>query len=401
MRTLKHGTTRLILCTCCILLLSGCWNSRELDQLGITVAIGVDLNEQGEYELSVQLINPSEIATDAPTTRPPVSVYASTGQTLLEAFRKLTSSSPRKIYLSQVRMLIFGERLAEEGIIEALDLFYRDHEMRTEFMMVVAKGVSPRDLLGILTPFEKVPANKILHTIESSEQNWAPTKGVKIDEVLSDLLSEAKDPVMTGIEVFGPVDFGKQRENVELVDSPTKIYVDFLGVFKGDQLIGWLNQNQSKGHNYIAGSVKSTVITFPMKGDCLVSVEVLRTNTSTASKLENGKPVITIDLNMEGNIGEVHCPIDLSDPKTIEKINHLTEEDIKEKMISSIQAAQNKFESDIFGFGGILHREHPKYWKKVKDDWNTHFAELDYEINVTSNIRRKGKMVQPTAKGES
>ncbi|MED4179591.1 hypothetical protein [Priestia megaterium] len=57
----------LMLCICS-LLLSGCWSSRELNELAITVAVGIDKAEDGII-VTVQLINPGDIQAKNPYKR--------------------------------------------------------------------------------------------------------------------------------------------------------------------------------------------------------------------------------------------------------------------------------------------------------------------------------------------
>ncbi len=276
----------------CTLLLSGCWNSRELDELGIAVAIGIDKNDNDEFVLTVQVINPSEIATDAPTTRPPVSSYTATGKTLFEAFRKMTTKSPRKMYLSQLRLLVFGSKIADEGIMQALDLLYRDHEYRTSFYITVAKNANVQDILSVITPYEKIPANKIMNSIDSVEKSWGVGKSVSIDEVISTIRSTGESPVMSGILLEGKEEIGTNISNVENVDAPTKVQIDDLAVFNKDKLVGWLTENESKGYNYATGNVNSSIVTHPCEDDeGSLSIEILRSQASTDVKMKNGKPV--------------------------------------------------------------------------------------------------------------
>ncbi|GJM76971.1 hypothetical protein HMSSN036_91870 [Paenibacillus macerans] len=50
----------LILLLSIILLTTGCWNRRELNELGIAVAAGVD-KEGDHYRLSVQVVDPGQV----------------------------------------------------------------------------------------------------------------------------------------------------------------------------------------------------------------------------------------------------------------------------------------------------------------------------------------------------
>ncbi|WP_051353035.1 Ger(x)C family spore germination protein [Thalassobacillus devorans] len=384
----------------CLVFLSGCWSSRELDELGIAVALGMDKTEEETYALTVQIINPSEIAAEKATTRPPVTLYKAEGETLFEAFRKMTKTAPRKIYVSQLRLVVIGQSLAEEGVLPALDLLYRDPEFRTSFFMTIAKNASVEDILSVITPYEKIPANKIMETLTAAQENWAATEGVYIDQVISDIRSTGKSPVMTGILMKGKEDIGNSIKNIEYLDAPTRLEIDHLSVFKDDRMLGWLNEAESKGYNYIAGNVKSTLINFPCKeeGSGRIGVELLRTNASMDAKMKKGKPVISVDIEAEGNVGEVECQIDLSKPETLQMIAQKTEGDIKDKIQASIKAAQEVYESDIFGFGNAVSRKAPNYWKKVEKDWDAHFVDTEVKINTKVNIRRKGTNVQPVQK---
>lgn len=388
--------TRTLLVMSCLLILSGCWNSRELDDLGIAVAIGIDKNDDDLYQISVQVINPSEIATDAPTTRPPVSTYTTTGETLFEAFRMLAKKSPRKIYFSQLRLAVFGNKIAEEGIMPVLDFFYRDHEFRTSFYAMVAKNASAESMLSIITPYEKIPANKVMSSLETTEKNWAATKGVSIDKLISAIKSKGESPVLSGIVLIGEEGIGTNISNVENVDAPTKLEIDYLGIFKNDKLIGWLTEEESRGLNFVTGNVNSTIITIPCDDEKL-SVEILRSQASMKSKIKGGKPVVTIDIETEGNVGEVECKIDLSKPESLDKLNKKVDQAIKEMIEASIKRAKESG-SDIFGFGNVVHRDNPKYFKKAEKDWDSQFKELEVEIKVKTKLRRKGTVTQPINK---
>ncbi|WP_162297936.1 Ger(x)C family spore germination protein [Halalkalibacillus sediminis] len=381
----------------CLILLAGCWNSRELDDLGIVVAAGIDKTDDGQYLLVNQVINPSEIATDAPTTRPPVSTYTSTGPTIFEAFRNMAHQSPRKMYLPQLRLLVIGKDLAEEGIMPSLDLFFRDHEFRTGYYISIAKDTDVETLLSTITAYEKIPANKLMYSIEIVEESQGSSHGITIDELISQIRNKGQNPVIAGLLMEGPEDTGTNISNVENINAPTKITTDHLGVMKEDKLVGWLNEDASKGYNYILGNIKSSVVTHPCTGGT-ASIEVLRTKSNMDASFEGGKPTVSIQLDLEGNVGEINCPIDLSKIETIQKLNKEVEQEIKKNMEESIKIAQNDFESDIFGFGSLIHRKNPKYWKTVENDWDAQFKELDVDIQVKAKLRRKGGTTQPITK---
>lgn len=118
---MKPFLTFIILLVFITPLLSGCWNSRELNELSITSGLGID-KVDGKYVFTTQIINPSEVAKERAPKRTVVTTLAEKGDTLFEAWRKMTKKSATKMYFSHVRVLIIGEDLAKEGVSKILDV---------------------------------------------------------------------------------------------------------------------------------------------------------------------------------------------------------------------------------------------------------------------------------------
>jgi spore germination protein KC len=59
----------------------------------------------------------------------------------------------------------------------------------------------------------------------------------------------------------------------------------------------------------------------------------------------------------------------------------------------TVFAVQEKYGSDIFGFGEEIHRANPKVWKKLKGNWNKEFANVEFKANAHIRIRRTGMIL--------
>ncbi|QHE52432.1 Ger(x)C family spore germination protein [Pontibacillus sp. HMF3514] len=373
-----------------LIALTGCWSKKELDNLAIVTGIGIDKAEEG-YEVTVQIINPAEVAAKQLTTRTAVSTYSASGVSLFDAIRNLIEVTPRKVYMSHTRIVIFSEELAKTGISDNIDFLVRDHELRTDFYLAIAKGFSAKQMLNILTPLEKIPASKMYATIESSERYLAQTRTVKIQKFTSDLLLEGQQPFLTGIYIQGNTDIGNSIGNVEKIDSPAKILVDHIGAMKGDQLIGWLDHKESKGFNYLTGKVKNSTEMIPCNEDSkYTSFEIISTDKKIKGKLKDGKPTFTVDIKAQANIAQSDCDMKLSNPKTLKKLENDLNKEITNTANLTIEAIQKDLQSDIVGFGELLHRTQNKDWVKIKGQWDDLFPEADIKVNVQSKIKRTG-----------
>jgi len=392
---MKRGFLLCSLLTILLLLLSGCWNRRELNEIAIVMAYGFD-KVGDQYQVTAQVVVPSEVAARASGGNLiPVNVYQAKAETLFEAIRKITLSSPRKIYAAHLRMLVIGEELAREGIAETLDFISRDHENRTDFFFAVARGEKAEDILKITTILEKIPANQMYQSLQTSADAWAPSTHVTLDELISDLISTGKQAVLTGIAKTGPTEIGESQENVQRIDPFTHMEYSTLAVFRKDRLVGWLTEEESKGYNYITNKVKSTVGHIPCPKGGKLAVEVIRSKTKMKGKVINGKPQIELSIRVEDNIGEIECSMDLSNNDSIYQLEDLLEQSLKDVIMKSIQKAQ-KHKVDIFGFGEVIHRADPKYWKKVEDHWDQQeFEKLEVKVNAEIKIRRIGTTKNP------
>ncbi|MEW9672509.1 Ger(x)C family spore germination protein [Ammoniphilus sp. 3BR4] len=335
----------------------------------LAIAVGIGIDKSGEqYRISVQVADPGEVATRKGTSgRTPVVMYQETGNTVLEAIRRMNAVAPRKIYFSHLRIAVIGEELAKEGISKTLDFLSRDQELRSDFYLVVAKETSAENVLKILASLEKLPATKMFNSLETSEKAWAPTVSITLDKLISDLVSEVKGPVLTGIKVKGEQKTGERKENVERIDSPAQLQYSGIAIFKKDKLVGWLNEQESKGYSNFTDKLDSTVIEVPCLKGGKLGVEVIRSETKVKGKVANGKPKVDVMIRTEADVAEVACHIDLSKSQTIYDLETEVEKAIKGQCESSVKKAK-KLKIDIFGFGEAIHRADPKAWKKIKKD---------------------------------
>lgn len=86
----------------CSLVLSGCWNSRELNELAIVSGIGLDsLDGKQGYRVTFQIINPSSSAqtTGSASNQPPIIVVSATDRTIFGALRKASRRATRQLFL--------------------------------------------------------------------------------------------------------------------------------------------------------------------------------------------------------------------------------------------------------------------------------------------------------------
>ena len=105
-------------------------------------------------------------------------------------------------------------------------------------------------------------------------------------------------------------------------------------------------------------------------------MEVTRSKSKMKAYIVNEKPAITVTIEIKANIAAVEGNLDITKEENLQKIATLGAEKTTNVCYKALRKAQVEFGSDIFGFGGVIHRAYPKLWKTLKVNWNDNFKSL-------------------------
>ncbi|MFD0696966.1 Ger(x)C family spore germination protein [Paenibacillus sp. GCM10027628] len=373
-----------------VLLLSGCWSRRELNDIAIAEGVGIDFIGN-QYELTVQVVNPSSVTKGKGEHEIPVIVYSSKGTTLNEAVKRLTSSISRNIYFAHIRILVFSETLAKQGIAKSMDYLMRGSEFRSDFDVVIARESTAKELLGVVTPLEKVPANYIYNSLEAAKKEWTSAVTIKLDQLSNALVTAGKSPVVSGIRIMGEPSSGTGKTNIYYTAPLVRLQYSGNAVFKKDKLVGWLNEKESRAYSIITNQAKRSSVHVACPKEGLIGVDIARSKSKIYAVVKKDKPEIYIEMRLEGNVSDVECPIELFKTETIDYINKQIIAFGMSNMKETIKKTQS-FGTDIFGFGEAVHRADPKYWKKVKDHWEDTYKQIEPHLNIDVKVRGTGTL---------
>jgi len=372
------------------LLLTGCWNNRDLTEINIVAGIGLDRTEDGKVLLTVQIVEPAAIQNTSSgrgkgggAQPKPVFVESFEGETVFETIRGILSIVDKRLFFSTTQVLILGERLLQDGMIEVLDFFQRENDIDYGMNILVAKGVAPGEILEIENDMDSISAVYIRETAENTVSRGTVKKTTLID-LIKDIESGGRQPAIGQITKAGD----------------RKVRTEGVAVIKDGRLAGWLDPYETRGYLFAIGEVKSAIVNIPAdRGK--IAMEIIRSKGKVNVRFENGKPsMLTIKVVVEANVAgyEGRGRLDSQDDLSI--LKETLGNEIKKEIIRALEKAQKEYSSDIFGFGSYVHKYHPQYWKKVKKDWNDIFSRLPADIQVNAKIMRTGIIKSPMKKDE-
>lgn len=375
-----------------LFLLTGCYNYREVNNLAITSAIGID-KEGEEYITTAQVVTTKKSTGNVNASENiPSIVYSSKGKTIQEALRKTVLESPKRLYASHLEILVIGESLAKEGIEEILEFFFRDPEIRMQFLVVIAKNASAEDVLECLTPLETISAQNIRNTIETDMEFLGTTKIITFEDMMKDYLNERIELLLPTVEIINNTEEKDKLESLEEVNSQSEIKLSGLAAFQKDKLIYFLDNEESIYANMIMNKIENTIINYQCGNKNYITIEIIKNSTS----IENKKNSLDMNINIEGNgnIIEMNCDENLEDPKVIKEIEKKINKKIEEEIEKNIDTIINQYHTDIYGLKDIVYKNNYSYYKNL--DKENLIQKLQFHIKSNIKLIEKGYTLKGT-----
>ncbi|MGN7455702.1 Ger(x)C family spore germination protein [Paenibacillus pasadenensis] len=382
---------RICLVLSCLLLLSGCWSRRELNDLLVVLGMGIDWVD-GQYLVSFQVVNPSEISSKTKgASRAPGTLYQGRGNTIFEAARSLTTQAPRLMYLGHLQLFVLSEEIARRGVASVIDSPLRDNEARMDYNVVIARGATAAEILDLYTPLERLPTYSMQQSLRTSERSWAPTVAVTMSDMINKLSDDGQQLVLTGIEIEGSRKQAGRPSNLTGFRPAASYNYRGIGAFKGDKLIGWLNEKESKGFTDLTDNLDSTSIELPCSPTGYTGIEVTSSVTRLMPRLRDGKPEFLVKIWAQGDVVENACSmVDFNRDATFVDLEKRSENIVRSNAEAAIRWAK-RHETDVLGFGSALAKKHPAYWERARDDGNSSgFSQAAIVFDIDVVIRKTG-----------
>ncbi|MFD2613796.1 Ger(x)C family spore germination protein [Paenibacillus gansuensis] len=369
-----------------MILLTGCWDRREINDVGFVLATAIDLEKNNQYRVSLQVALPGQMGGESGGgggTGGDKSYYidSATGKTVGDAMNSLQKRMSRFLTTSHVRVYVIGEDLAKKGVKELFSSLGRGTEYRLNAYMMVAKGKA-YDLLGAQPKFERFPAEAL--------RELAKTSNMTVKDLANSMALEGSDAVMPYMGV----------EESQKGDKPSKeIALMGYALFDNGHMSGLLQGENLSGFNFMLHK-KMGFMTLELAKQDSLDVFLTGGTVRILPKLSGNNVSFDIRITAAASIVETMSMRDLTLPVN----THAFEKKLSEKLQASITGTLHnlqKSDSDAIGFGEVISRELPGKWKNISGQWKKdYFQQAAFHVQVDSNITRAGLISENIAKKE-
>lgn len=368
------------------LILSGCWDRIETNELAIVAATGLDITDDDQVELSIQIVNPKGLNSDQQQGGgggqgggKPFTVQSATGKTLFDARSKIQEKFSRELFWEQNQVVVIGEKMARTGIQNHIDFFARHPFPRLRAFTFVTIKEKPVDILKVLPELESSSAEAARKLTEQKVG-----MSITLKDLLQMLEGQARSAALPLLETV------KNPRGI------TALRMNGTAIFKRGKMVGNIGDEVTRGVLWLRNENETPSVTIqPKHTKGHISFHLLNSRTQLIPQIKDDTWKMTVNIWTLDDPVDNETKLDLMDPKIIKELQADMEERIKERIRITLEQVQTDMNADIFGFAEAFHRHYPKQWSMVKDHWDEKFPEIEVEINCKVNINRPGRSTSP------
>ncbi len=362
--------------------LCGCWNRREIGKIAIVMGFAVDEGEkEDEIEITAQIANTRTIASanegkGGSSEQKPYLNLSSTGDYVFPAIRSSVTKSGARLYMAHNYVVIFGQDTAERGLGNYMDFFLRDHELRLDMNLLVARGRGS-DILDTETGFQSIPALHIRDLI-NSQQQLSTGMTVTILDFMNRLAADRGAPLIPIIEV-------------DDADGKEVLHMTGTAIFSNDTMIGELDERETRGYLWASNAVEQAVV-MVHAGDDKAGIEVVRAGGGMQAEVgEDGEITMVITVNATGSLGSERGKINFTTKEGVETLLGAFAGEIESEIRACIEKSK-QMRADVLGFSDVVYRSHPKLWDGMQGE---DFCDLPVRIEVKTHLDSSGRIGKP------
>ena len=425
------------------LTLTGCVG-KEPNEIAYIVALGIDMSEGNNYEITIQYANPTEISGGEEGGKAGsaiienISVQAPNLYAAIGLANKIVSKT---FYLSHARIIVVSREVAEKGLRDITETFIRSDDLRPDIYLAVSPDGANEYLSAVKPAMEVNPAKYYQLVYDKNSFMGIPAGSAKdfffgietknfdsflpIAGVVGN--GEGDEDKSSGGEETGGLGESSSSENEgggdDMSDKNTKQseapenergfeykMKDYVGgqaaielknksesmgsaIFEGDKMVGTIGSIEGQMFKLLMGDYKYSYITVfneqtPEEPVTLKMIQGKKPRYDI--DIENKK--INVDMFLEGDVSSL--PADYNIESDIEAFQKSSEKYIGEDCERFMSDFIKTYDSDTFRLKERCKRKFltNKSYDEFKESVN--FKEYEVSVNVNFKIRRTGLVMR-------
>ncbi|AWI05591.1 Ger(x)C family spore germination protein [Clostridium drakei] len=345
----------------------GLKGEQPAEDMEVVIGFGADQEKKGK---EITYIAPSSIYTFEESGKVSSSIREGKGMTPARTRENRQITSNKRYILGLEKVYIIGEEIADYGIQNTLEIFFRNSYTNDNGYVSVCNG-KPKDILKFKIIGYPSSSDYIQGMIKNAKYYNFFSSNYKISDIFLDIAAEGKNINLPYIEIVN-----------------NELKINGLSVFKKYKMVGKLDIDDARILNMLSETDGRGIIT--VRANSNEYLDYYAKVKRHVNVYKNGDQYkYIIDLKFTGDIvsDTLYEKFDI-DNKINNEIKKEIEESIKKSSYYLIDKLKKEYKVDSLQLGQYAAA---KYGRGKKIDWNEVFTKAEIEVNPKVQIDRRGR----------
>ena len=386
-----------------LFLQTGCYDSRELDDLAYVIAIGIDKGEEKDLKVTFQIAIPVNISGEGSSTGQETSTLLTVeADTVYGAVSEANTQISKEINLSQNKMIVFCMDLAKDGLDGYINPFVTDKEIRPRTSIVISKS-SAEEFLKTITPVLEPNPARYLDLILSSHSYSGLNIGSELVDFYWNIQSKYTQPIAilantkensTNNSQENSSNDGNSSnggasdsEKSQIAENSTPIF-EGIAAFSGTKMVGEFTGEEVIPHLILTNTLAPVNFEIPdINDETKTSVVILSQKKSPKINinLENNTPCITITCDIFAQLLTTGTPTNFYEAENRYREAKAIEKKLLD-LTNSYLTKTKELQTDITDFGKFIKPQFLTLEELDKINWHEIYPNSIFNVTINVNL---------------
>ncbi len=383
----------------------------QTDTRAIVTGLSID-KENEQFNLALQLITPQSNLSNNENLQ----VVEDRGKTLYECVNNLGIKLGKTVGFEHTNIIIIGETLFDEDLMNVLDFFYRNSKITLSTILVHCKGTA-KDLLETSAELNNNSSSSLQNNLGYNSTIIETTNTTTLGTFFNEYYSFSG---VSLIPVIEPPEKGKEQESGNSQSKqngessgessssgqsgqsgnkvePLVINNGEGAVYRKGKFIEIISRDLTNGFGWTRLHTTDGLILVENVTDnkyfsgSTVSIDVEHSKTKIKPRIENDKLILNVNLKLYCIVSEISqneqkskVIMESSETYLTDELKQKTIEKVKNLVNDSLNYSKEK-NVDILGFYDIYYKKNNKEFRKYLSKFGQEYlqnCEIDLQVQV-------------------
>lgn len=362
------------------ILLMGCVEPEQIEQIGIINARGLDALENDLLETTIVIYQFSSESDSISKSR------SGKGYTVRSAMEDTEHTTSFRLSPGKIKVEMFGKEIVEKGIFPYLDTLTRDAQM-SDMMFLTISDTTAKEILSIDENIMSKNVGQFLYELIKNETTDHNIPRKTLHDFFRIYYEVGQDNVLPIFEIYEEVPRQKaiailqDDKLVGEIESENGILINLMNSTITRQIVE-VNLPIEPFKEYIEKREK------PSHSDVFHTAYRIEKGNSKTKVIDKEKLHFQTDTEIKMRLLEQSAGVLIRDEHVIK----LLEDEVEKKLVSRFEDLLKKLQelnADPFGYGRY-YRIQQKDGKLKEDEWREKFPHIKVDFKVKVEIIRHG-----------